>query len=242
MGGSDPQEYQYDEGGGEFPPYKEDFFQRIVNVSWQKQIYAVDAQFNILGSFFLVLDGQVSATGGPTKPVPIQNEVLLALDGTENDIRLSGTYTDKNGNAIGDWSYHQSADIFGSASILWTDYMTFASEQAALKWQPFGGATSLTIAMTFDAVNTLSSFANSSASPVIAASISRSGPKGFSTVRDQQEMQANWGTNPGSVYDGNGIKIGTLPAGITSVTFIGTVDMVKGKVTACSINGVSLPL
>lgn len=30
------QDYQYDEGGGEFPPYKEDYFQRITAVQWAK--------------------------------------------------------------------------------------------------------------------------------------------------------------------------------------------------------------
>lgn len=32
--GNGAQDYQYDEGGGEFPPYKEDYFQRITAVNW----------------------------------------------------------------------------------------------------------------------------------------------------------------------------------------------------------------
>lgn len=32
------QDYQYDEGGGEYPPYKEDYFQRITQVNWPSAV------------------------------------------------------------------------------------------------------------------------------------------------------------------------------------------------------------
>lgn len=59
---------QYQEGGGSLPPYKEDFFQRIINVSWVK------------GWFQCQIDFYVHIHEDPSPPILIYPQVGAYLD------------------------------------------------------------------------------------------------------------------------------------------------------------------
>jgi hypothetical protein len=85
-GGSDPQEYQYDEGGGEFPPYKEDYFQRIIDVSFTQPF------FQCIIDFYVHIRADPSPPTLPPPLIGVYNDIywnfVMSCPGTPHTAKM----------------------------------------------------------------------------------------------------------------------------------------------------------